>query len=613
MGLKRGNRKAQVTIFIIIAVLIIAIAALFFAFKDELIGERISGDFAPVYNSFTSCLEEDMQTGVYLLESQGGYVYLPDFESGSGYMPFSSQLNFLGNRIPYWYYVSGNNIQKEQVPSKSEMESSLEKFIESKISKCVFEDYYEEGIEINLGEPNAKIDIQNNKVLLTLDMDFEIIKGDESTFVDSHKISFDSDLGSLYESALKVYDKEQDTLFLENYSIDTLRLYAPVDGVELTCSPKLWEANGVFNELQEAIEANTLALKNKGKSDDYFALNLPIEEEVRFLNSKEWPNSFEVLPSEGNFLIANPVGNQAGMGILGFCYVPYHFVYNIKYPVLVQIYNGKEIFQFPLAVVVLGNQPRNPLSGSALGADLPELCDYKTTLVSVTLYDNDMEKINGNVSYECFGTTCYIGESEGGVLYEKFPQCVNGFITVKSEGYKDGKIMHSTTTSGSSINILLNKEYEKIINLKIDGKAYNGEGIINFISDEVSRTIVYPDEKKVKLSEGDYEISVYVYENSSLNLGSSTTEQCIDVPRTGIGGLLGLTEKQCFNVEYPAQLISNALAGGGVQEYSISESELENSGLIEIYAESLPSPNSLEQLQENYVLFESKQLGINFR
>jgi rod shape-determining protein MreC len=31
------------------------------------------------------------------------------YEASSEYMPFSSQLDFLGNPVPYWYYISGNN------------------------------------------------------------------------------------------------------------------------------------------------------------------------------------------------------------------------------------------------------------------------------------------------------------------------------------------------------------------------------------------------------------------------------------------------------------------------------------------------------------------------
>ena len=606
-------KKGQVTIFIIIAILIIALASLFFIFKDKLIGNRLPPEIAKIHNSLVSCLEEDMETGIYLLESQGGYIYLPNFEPGSEYMPFSSQLNFLGNSIPYWYYVSGNNIQKEQVPSKSEMEQHLEEFIENKVKTCVFNSYYEQGYEIYIGKPNADISIQDKKVLLNLKMDFKITKGEETTSIKNHEISFNSKLGTLYNSALKVYEEEQTTLFLENYSVDVLRMYAPVDGVELTCSPLVWEANTVFNELHDAIEANTLSLKNKGDKEDYFALNLPIEENVRFLTSKNWPYSFEVLPSEDNFLIAKPVGTQAGLGVLGFCYVTYHFVYNVKYPVLVQIISGDEIFQFPMAIVILGNQPRAPLEGSAVGAEFSELCNNKNTLTSVTLYDNNLKRVNGNVSYECFGTTCFIGESQGGVLYDSFPQCVNGFIIVRAEGYREEKLMHSVTTAGSSASIFLDKIYEIGVNLRVDGKAYNGDATINFISEDFSKTIIYPLEKKVKLSEGDYEIQVSLYKNSSLSLGKNTVEQCIEVPKGGIGALFGLTEKQCFNVEYPAQLISSALAGGGKQNYPISEYELRNSNVIEINAVSYPAPNSFEQLQENYILFETKPLSINFR
>ena len=42
------------------------------------------------------------------------------------------------------------------------------------------------------------------------------------------------------------------------------------------------------------------------------------------------------------FHMAEPVGNQEGMGMLGFCYVAYHFVYDLAYPVLVQVYYEDE-------------------------------------------------------------------------------------------------------------------------------------------------------------------------------------------------------------------------------------------------------------------------------
>ena len=46
------------------------------------------------------------------------------------------------------------------------------------------------------------------------------------------------------------------------------------------------------------------------------------------------------------------------------------------------------------------------------------------------------------------------------------------------------------------MSIYLDRVYELPINLKLDGADYDGEAIINFISnDGSSRTIVYPEQK----------------------------------------------------------------------------------------------------------------------
>ncbi len=261
------KKRGQVTIFILIAIVIIGGAVVFYSYRDSIIGEKIPVSIEPVYNNFLSCLESKILTGIDILESQAGYIYLPDFEPGSKYMPFSSQLNFLGNPVPYWYYVSGNNVQKEQVPSKNEMENQLEDFIEEKINKCVFDEYYEQGFEINQGVPEASVKIGEEKVNVKLEMDMGFEREEDSVVIKNHNVEINSKLGMLYDSAIEIYQKEQTDLFLENYAVDNLRLYAPVDGVELTCSPLTWNADDVFDDLQEAIEANTFALKNKVEGD----------------------------------------------------------------------------------------------------------------------------------------------------------------------------------------------------------------------------------------------------------------------------------------------------------------------------------------------------------
>jgi hypothetical protein len=150
------------------------------------------------------------------------------------------------------------------------------------------------------------------------------------------------------------------------------------------------------------------------------------------------------------------------------------------------------------------------------------------------------------------------------------------------------------------------------IELNLDGITYNKEAMINFVSDESSKTIVYPEQKTIELSEGDYEIQVYIYDESSLRLQEGSYERCVDVA-SGLGGIFGITKKKCFDISIPSQIVSNALSGGGKKEYYVLESELINSQVIEINSQSLPSPRTLEDLQNNYLLFEDKTLDIEFK
>lgn len=610
-----NQNRGQVTIFIIIAIVILAAVALYFVFGGSFQSVNVPASLQPVYNNFLNCVQQDTTTGINIIESQGGYITPPEFKQGSQEMPFSSQLNFLGNPVPYWYYVSGNGIPEEQVPSKSEMESQLSNFIENKINECDFSDYYSQGFDISWENAKADTSIKDSSIETSLNLDFSISRGNESVLVKNINTKVDSNLGTLYSSAKNVYEQEQKNLFLEQYAVDILRSYAPVDGVEITCSPLIWNADEVFDNLQEAIGANTGALNTESK-EKYFRTpvsNIPANIDVRFLNSKNWPNSFEVSPSEGSILVANPAGNQAGLGVIGFCYVPYHFVYNVKYPVLVQVQSGDEIFQFPVAVILQGNNPRKQLNVSSTENIVPDLCLYKNTQIQVNVKNKQGVPVDARISYECFGNKCDIGQAENGALNENFPQCVNGYVVAQAEGYKTSKYLFSTTSSGS-VDVILDKTYTKGLQLNLDGASYSGYAIINFIpeSSGSTQTTVYPEQTTVSLSEGQYSVQVYIYKNSSINTGAATTQQCITVP-SGILGVFGVTHEKCFDIEVPSQLVSQALSGGGTQNYYIIESELANGNVIEINADSLPEPDTIEKLQTNYLLFDEKGLDITFR
>ena len=617
---KRMKNRGQVTIFIIIAIILVASIGIYFAFRGGIGKQEIlPASLEPVYNTFLGCVKDDVSVGINLLETQGGYIEVPEFEAGSTYMPFSSQLNFLGNPIPYWYYVSQNNQPKEQVPTKKDMENQLEDYLKEKIKSCsTLKDYFEQGYEISFDDDvKADVSINEDNVDINLKLGMGISKAGETGFVKNHEVVVQSKLGSLYNSALKVYENEQDTFFLENYGIDVLRMYAPVDGVKLQCSPLVWNAEEIFSKLKDAIQDNVLSLRTRDDDfsliDDthkYFILNLKTGNDVSFINSKDWAYTYEVAPSEGVVMSALPTGNQPGMAALGFCYVPYHFVYNLKYPVLVQISSGMEIFQFPFAVVIEGNKPRKPVNASTSQIPDIDLCNYGKTPMEVDVYDNNLNLINANISFTCFGKNCPIGDSFNKSLM--FPQCANGQVIAKADGYVTTRETASTVETGN-IEMIMDKLYPKTINLNLDGSPYNGKAIISFVSEDVSSTIVYPEQKSVKLAQGQYEVQVYIYKDSKITLESSVQEQCVEIPQTGLGGLIGLTKEKCFEVEIPEQTIESSLQGGGKQNYYLANSELEATTTIDINAESLPVPTNAEELQKNFLIFEEKGLDITFR
>ena len=261
--------------------------------------------------------------------------------------------------------------------------------------------------------------------------------------------------------------------------------------------------------------------------------------------------------------------------------------------------------------MINGNKPREALNVSAFDIEVPPICEQQDVPFTVEVYDTELNPVDAEISYKCSEAVCGVGDTSNGVIDGMFPQCINGFVIAKADGYEEKREELSIVSPGST-SIILDRLYKMNVNLKLDNLDYDGQATISFISSDGSKTIVYPEQKNVELSEGQYEVQVYIYRNSSIKIGATTKRQCYDVQDTGLKGFLGFTRQECFNVDFPEQIVSNALAGGGKQNYYILESDLSGSNNIEIRASSLRTPKTIEDLQDNYNLFEDKHLGIGF-
>lgn len=617
------QQKGQVTLFIIIAILLVAAAlfSYFFIFQRPL---TIPLKARPVETYLADCVNEQIKEASRIAGLQGGYIELPEFEPGSEYMPFSSRLNFLGIEVPYWWYISGNNIVRTQRPSLRDIERQFENYLKSNIEECSFESFVKQGYDIEkIGEPEIVVSIRPTVIETTIRWPFVITYSDEVIRIDEHKISTDSNFGSLYNTASLIFEAEQEKLFLENYALDVLRLYAPVTGIELSCAPKVWRREEVANEVNSALEGNIGTIKISGTyyklarpESRYFEVDVgrKISEQVSFLYSRNMPHVFEVWPTEDGTMKAEPIGNQPGLrmlGALGFCYVPYHFVYDLKFPVLVQVSKNGELFQFPVLVIIDKNSIRNVTEAETVKVVF-DLCEHRTQQVTIFSYDESNRPIEADIGYKCFNQICDLGRTKidgnKAFLETWVPQCYNGFIVSKAKGYATTKTL-APSIGPFIVNVFLKPEHQ--LDLEVGGLVSGEHAIINFISDDYSVSVYYPEQKQVALVEGNYNVSVYLFKEAPITLEAQRVEKCIELPVAGIKGIFGATQEQCFEMDIPRDTLTNVVYGGGSTRFPVTEVELARASKVRINAQAYDVPKNLLELGDVYELIDASEIQIS--
>jgi hypothetical protein len=617
------DKKGQVTIFVIIAIVIVVAVLIFFAIRSGLFVQGVPVEFAPVYSLYSGCIEQETRNALDILGTQGGRIDTGEYVPGSEYAPFSSHLNFLSIPVPYWYYVAGNNLISENVPSRAEMEEEVSIFLEQEIENCDFTRFYEQGFYVSLPEElDVKTKINANVVEIEVNADVSASREDRSARKTKHKVQVNSKIGKFYDTAVDIYNKQKDEAFLEDYAIDVLRLNAPVDGVEVQCGPKIWTTRDVIGDLEAGLEDNFAAIKFDGdyykldeEEDKYFVVDLDVSEPVRVLYSSSWPTKVEVEPADEELMIAEPIGDEEGLGVLGFCYVPYHFVYDVSFPALIQVSDGFEIFQFPVSVIIDNNQPREAELFTVSNVERVDLCEFAEGSARIYTFDNNLNPVEADVKYKCFDQVCRLGRSQitGGdaILDAEVPVCLNGQLIAEAEGFAEAKQLFSSN-SESVTDIVLDREYEVEVELRRGGAVLEDNAIVHFSGeDENTKTAIFPDNNEIELKEGQYEISAYVYGDSGIVIPASTKTQCYEVSKGGLFGIFGGTKEECVEIELPGFNVDYALIGGGRLSIYILESELE-SGRITIDVDSLPHPSSIEELQYNFQAFDTSTLGISF-
>jgi hypothetical protein len=641
-------KRGAVTLFIILGILIVASVFTFVYFKDDIANlfrkqEAVTAvtvpkQIEPIKNYIDSCIDDVSQEAIDRVSNQGGYVELPNDDVPISLANiFSNQLEIFPRRnvkTIYWFYESGNGIQKNQIPSLNDIEKQINNYINNNLENCL--DYFDlfPDFEIRYDKIETQTEIGDNQILITVNIPMTIVKEDFTFNLDEFYVSKDSSLGKLYAIAKKIQDKENTEYFLEKKTLDFMVTYKeiPYNGIDFECSPKIWTKSKVIEDFKNILEINIPYYKIEGTNYEvnsnheyYVVKDVGIdnpEVNVNFAYNRDWPFAIDIEPGDeilkGNSYTSDSSITSFLMSL--FCLNNYHFIYDIKYPILINLNDDKGSFQFATQVIINHNQPReNRFIVDQDYTSESKICKNKLTdmTIYVLSYDNSGNMVplrDASISYNCFTSTCDIGKTRiqaNGEVYlkDKFPQCMNGFVIAEKQGYSKEKSMVSSNEE-ATLSMILEPIYEKNIDVKLVGSSgllaigAKEKVIITFESKDrdYSASVIYPDINKIKLSAGEYYVKVYtMYENENgIKISDQVVPYCIDKPKSGVFGFLGMTEKECTETNIPGITVDQIIAGGAEFSFNVDRADLVNYNTLVVYSPFEKVPSTFAELNSIY-------------
>ena len=194
--MEKINKRAQLTIFIIIAILIVAFVALFFSFRNGIQKEKsASPETAEIQNFVEECIYDVGEDALYFIGLHGGYYLPPRFSTSLG--------------IPY--YIKEN---KTLMPTKENIEVEISKYVDEALLLCSgnfkssqaaekFPGNFTEfdNFKITSGEVKTSAKIFDEKVILNVNYPLTIIREEEKSRISKFETDIPVRLGIIYNAS----------------------------------------------------------------------------------------------------------------------------------------------------------------------------------------------------------------------------------------------------------------------------------------------------------------------------------------------------------------------------------------------------------------------------
>ena len=168
MNKRELSKRSQVSIFIIIAIVIVAIIGLFFMFRGSPENKPTSQifDISSFKPYVDECLRSVSKEAVFSIGEHGGYYFVPE-----------NSLNYISYNVPIYM-----DKKEKFVPSKEVVEKELGSYIKDALPICFdyFSGFKASGYSVSLGEIQISPKIKEDSIDINAKIPLTIKKG-EST------------------------------------------------------------------------------------------------------------------------------------------------------------------------------------------------------------------------------------------------------------------------------------------------------------------------------------------------------------------------------------------------------------------------------------------------
>ena len=386
------NKKAQVTIFMIIGLLIIVGGTIFFyATKEtkklseseiQIVQEEIPLEFDPIRSYANQCAYSASVEGLKIIGKQGGYISLTNktlskesfslknepTESDAVSFTKGSEL-----KIPYWWYLKSANSCKgacefaskrpDLRQAENSIEKQLERYIDLEFANCLdsFKPFDDQGYEVEeKGKVKTDVVIASDDVSILVEYPIEVQAQGSKAEITQFAARVPVNLERVYELSSKITNLQIKHHFLEKHVLNLIVAFSGIGKEKLPPMSDLqfkfgnsirWQKTDIKNKVTGLLLSYIPLFQVDGtynyernffdtelKQRLYDSTILPVtnasfsELEAYFTYLDFWPAYFDL-----NCNGENCAPSSANSLLSFFGIQDYSFDYDISYPVLVEV------------------------------------------------------------------------------------------------------------------------------------------------------------------------------------------------------------------------------------------------------------------------------------